>query len=89
MVVILICLFTFQLLYIKTLRLDGSNNSIGWTLQQLEKLLRDYCGSPETYLNHPVHDVDIEPGSVEANDEECVGVLGDEVDYNTHHMPFL
>ncbi|CAM6104068.1 unnamed protein product [Calypogeia fissa] len=54
---------------------------------ELEKSLRDYCGRPETYLNHPVHDVDIEPGSVEANDEECVGVLGDEGFHVGHIAP--
>lgn len=51
--------------------------------------MRDYCGSPETYLNHPVGDVDIEPGSVEADDEECVGVLGDEVGCDNDPVPFL
>jgi hypothetical protein len=47
----------------------------------LEKLLRDYGGSPETYLNHPVQDVDIDPNSIPIDDEDGVGVLGDEVAY--------
>ncbi|OAE28508.1 hypothetical protein AXG93_1736s1040 [Marchantia polymorpha subsp. ruderalis] len=45
---------------------------------ELEKLLRDYGGGPDTFLNHSQHDVDINPGSEEADDEECVGELDKE-----------
>ncbi|KAL3687157.1 hypothetical protein R1sor_013466 [Riccia sorocarpa] len=45
---------------------------------ELEKLLRDYGGGPDTFLNHPATDVDMNPGSTEPDDEECVGELDTE-----------
>ncbi|KAL2644756.1 hypothetical protein R1flu_012343 [Riccia fluitans] len=46
--------------------------------RELEKLLRDYGGGPDTFLNHPATDIEMNPGSTEGDDEEYVGELDTE-----------